>query len=62
MTMSMWLGMASILVGFIFFGIAFYAFHAQKSKAAIISLFSVAIVFMTIVPVVLAVFFAALNK
>ena len=54
MSMSLYLGMGSILIGFIFFGTAFYSFHAQKPKNVIIMLFSIAIVFMTIIPVALA--------
>lgn len=62
MSMSLYLGMGSILIGFIFFGTAFYSFHAQKPKNVIILLFSIAIVFMTIIPVTLAVGWAAVNK
>ena len=62
MGMSMYLGMGSIVIGFLFFGAAFYSFHAQKPKATIITLFCIAIVFMTIIPVTLAVGWASLNR
>ena len=62
MSVSLYLGRRSILIAFIFFGTAFYSFHAQKPKNVIILLFSIAIVFMTIIPVTLAVGWASINK
>lgn len=62
MSMSLYLGMGSIFIGFIFFGSAFYSFHAKKPNKLVITLFSIAIVFMTIIPVTLAVGWAALNR
>lgn len=50
--------MASVLIGFLFFGGSFASFSYGKSKKVVWTLFAIAIVFITIVPVTVAVFFA----
>ncbi|MGV0384220.1 hypothetical protein ACUY2T_05655 [Corynebacterium sp. 22_2729] len=51
--------MASVFTGFLFFGGSFASFMYGKSKKQVWTLFCIAIVFLTIVPVSLAVFVAA---
>lgn len=48
--------MASVFIGFLFFGGAFASFMYKKSNAQIWTLFSIAIVLITIIPVTIAVF------
>lgn len=48
--------MASVFLGFLFFGGAFASFMYKKSQALIWTLFAIAIVLITIVPVTIAVF------
>lgn len=48
--------MASVFIGFLFFAAAFASFMYKKSNRRIWSLFTVAIVFITVVPVTIAVF------
>lgn len=59
MSITMLLTMASVLTGFIFFGASFATFMYKKPKSVVWSLFGIAVVFLTIVPVSLAVFVAA---
>lgn len=51
--------MASVLVGFLCVGGSFASFMYGKSKKQVWTLFSLAVLFLTIVPVGLAVFVAA---
>lgn len=50
--------MASVFLGFLFFGGAFASFMYKKSNRLIWTLFSVAIVLITVIPVIIAVFWA----
>ncbi|WP_096459187.1 hypothetical protein [Corynebacterium suranareeae] len=50
--------MASVFLGFLFFGGAFASFMYKKSNRQIWTLFSVAIVLITVIPVIIAVFWA----
>ncbi|MBC2682489.1 hypothetical protein [Corynebacterium anserum] len=50
--------MASVLTGFVFFGASFATFMYKKPKSVVWSLFGIAIVFLTVIPVSLAVFVA----
>lgn len=59
MDATMYVAIGSILIGFIFFGSAFATFSYGKSRTLVGVLFSIAIVFMTLIPVSLAVFVAA---
>ncbi|QFQ03402.1 hypothetical protein CUROG_10350 [Corynebacterium urogenitale] len=59
MSLTMILTMASVLLGFMFFGGSFAAFSYHKPKSLVWTLFGIAIVFITIVPVSLAIFVAA---
>lgn len=52
-------GIASICVGFVFFMLAATGTRSRWDKKVTITLFAVAIVFMTIIPVTAAVGFAA---
>lgn len=56
--MTMILTMASVFLGFLFFGGSYAAYSYRKPKRLVWTLFSVAIVFLTIVPVALAIFVA----
>ncbi|MCK2200736.1 hypothetical protein [Corynebacterium callunae] len=51
--------MTSVFIGFLFFGGAFASFMYKKSNVQIWTLFSVAIVLITIIPVIIAVFWAS---
>ncbi|KAB1502774.1 hypothetical protein F7230_07115 [Corynebacterium sp. 320] len=59
MNATMILTMASVLIGFLFFGAAFATFSYKKPPKLVWSLFVVAIFFVTIIPVTLAIFVAA---
>lgn len=48
--------MASVFLGFLFFGGAFASFMYQKSNKLIWTLFAIALVLITIIPVTIAVF------
>ena len=48
--------MASVCIGFLFFGGAFASFMYKKPQAQIWALFAIAIVLITIIPVTIAVF------
>jgi hypothetical protein len=50
--------MGSVLIGFLLFGGSFASFMAKKPPLQIWSLFGAAIVFITLVPVIVAVFWA----
>lgn len=50
--------MASVFIGFLLFGGSFYSFMTKRRPAQIWGLFVAAIVFITLVPVVVAVFWA----
>lgn len=50
--------MASVLIGFLLFGGSFASFMAKRRPAVIWGLFAAAIVFITVIPVVVAVFWA----
>lgn len=51
--------MTSVLIGFLFFGSAFASYMYKKSPKVTWSLFSVAVLLITVIPVFLAVFVAA---
>ncbi|MFP7365463.1 hypothetical protein SFC07_06775 [Corynebacterium callunae] len=51
--------MASVFLGFLFFGGSFASFMYKKSNVQIWSLFCIAIVLITIIPVIIAVFWAS---
>ncbi|AKE42192.1 hypothetical membrane protein [Corynebacterium kutscheri] len=53
------LTMASVFIGFLFFGGAFASFMYKKSAALIWTLFAIAVVLITVIPVFLAVFVAS---
>lgn len=55
----MYVAMGSILVGFLLFGGAYTSFYYGKSRKLVWTLFALAIVFMTLIPVSLAIFVAA---
>ncbi|MDO5684860.1 MAG: hypothetical protein Q4G37_02010 [Bifidobacterium sp.] len=61
MTPQLVITIVSVFLGFILFTASFAAFMYKKSPAVVWTLFGVAIVCMTIVPVMLAVFHAALT-
>ncbi|AHW65625.1 hypothetical protein [Corynebacterium glyciniphilum] len=48
--------MGSVFIGFLLFGGSFASFMAKRRPAVIWSLFGAAIVFITVVPVIVAVF------
>lgn len=48
--------MASVFIGFLFFAAAFAGFMYKKRNSLIWTLFAVAIIFITVVPVTIAVF------
>ncbi|AGT06681.1 putative membrane protein [Corynebacterium glutamicum MB001] len=50
--------MVSVFVGFLCFGGAFASFMYKKSNKQIWTLFSIAIVLITVIPVTIAVFWA----
>ncbi len=50
--------MASVFIGFLFFGGAFASFMYKKPNIQIWSLFAIAIVLITVVPVTIAIFWA----
>ncbi|WBT08670.1 hypothetical protein PAB09_12560 [Corynebacterium sp. SCR221107] len=50
--------MGSVFVGFLFFGSAFASFMYNKSKKQIWTLFSIAIVLITIVPLLIGIYVA----
>ncbi|MGO1990939.1 MAG: hypothetical protein ACTH2Y_03820 [Corynebacterium sp.] len=50
--------MASVFIGFLLFGGSFASFMAKKPPRQIWGLFIVAILFITVIPVVVAVFWA----
>ncbi|WP_080792016.1 hypothetical protein [Corynebacterium pacaense] len=54
-TTVMIITMSSVFIGFLFFGGAFASFMYKKPQAQIWTLFSVAIVLITVIPVVIAV-------
>lgn len=58
MSTTMLLTMGSVFVGFLLFGAAFASFMYQKPKKQIWTLFCVAVLFITVIPVSLAVFVA----
>lgn len=51
----MLLVMGSVFLGFLFFGGSYAAFMYKKSKALVWSLFTIAILLITLIPVILAV-------
>ncbi|ALC07024.1 putative membrane protein [Corynebacterium deserti GIMN1.010] len=51
--------MASVFIGFLFFGGAFASFMYKKSNVQIWTLFTIAIVLITVIPVTIAVFWAS---
>lgn len=59
MDTTMYVAMGSILVGFLLFGGAYTSFYYGKSRKLVWTLFALAIVFMTLIPVSLAIFVAA---
>lgn len=59
MDTTMYVAIGSILLGFILFGGAYTSFYYGKSRKLVWTLFATAIVFMTLIPVSLAVFIAA---
>ncbi|MDN6368890.1 hypothetical protein [Corynebacterium sp.] len=50
--------MGSVFIGFLLFGGALASFMAKKPPKQVWSLFAVAIIFITLVPVIIAVFWA----
>lgn len=60
--LTTYLGICSILIGFAFFGSCFYCFSTNKSRKLCILLLLCAFVFMTIIPVTLAVGFASISN
>lgn len=50
--------MASVFIGFLFFGGSFASFMAKRRPAVIWGLFATAIIFITVIPVIVAVFWA----
>lgn len=59
---TMFVTMASVMIGFILFGSSYLAFSYRKSRVLVWSLFALAVVFMTFVPVTVAVFFATAGQ
>lgn len=55
MSSIMLLTMLSVFAGFLCFGGAFLSFRLQKPKALVLALFIVAVVLITVIPVILAV-------
>lgn len=51
--------MVSVFVGFILFGASFKSFMEQRPRSLVWGLFIAAVVFITLVPVGIAVFWAA---
>lgn len=50
--------MGSVFIGFLLFGASFASFMAKKPPKLVWSLFAVAIIFITLIPVIIAVFWA----
>lgn len=59
MTPTMIFTMASVMIGFLFMGAAFACFSYKKPQKLVWSLFVCAIIFLTLIPVSLAIFVAA---
>lgn len=59
MSSAMLLTMGSVFLGFLFFGGAFASYMYQKPAKLTWSLFAVAIVLITFIPVIIAVFYAS---
>ncbi|ANE05113.1 hypothetical protein [Corynebacterium crudilactis] len=57
-TTVLFVTMVSVFVGFLFFGGAFASFMYKKSNRQIWSLFSISLVLITVIPVIIAVFWA----
>ncbi|WP_297006403.1 hypothetical protein [uncultured Corynebacterium sp.] len=51
--------MVSVFIGFLLFGASFKSFMSRRRPAVIWGLFTVAVVFITLIPVGIAVFWAA---
>lgn len=60
MTTTTLLGIISIAIGFLCIGAAFYVFMRRKSTPWAAGLGIAAFVFVTVIPVILAVFFATM--
>ncbi|MBF4552595.1 hypothetical protein [Corynebacterium suicordis] len=54
--------MGSVFIGFVLFGSSYAAFSYKKPRALVWGLFAVAILFLTVVPVTVAVFFATAGQ
>lgn len=59
---SLFITMASVLLGFLFFGGSFASFSYGKPKKLVWTLFGIAIFFITVVPVTVGVFFATAGQ
>ena len=53
--------MASVFIGFCLFGGSFASFMYRKPKGQIWGLFALAVVFITIIPTTVAIFYATSN-
>ncbi|MDO4928194.1 MAG: hypothetical protein Q3976_03930 [Corynebacterium sp.] len=54
MSSVMWIAMGSIFIGFILFGSAFATFSYGKSQKLVWTLFGLSLIFMTLIPVIMA--------
>lgn len=59
MDLGMILTMLSVLIGFVFMGAAFASFSYKKPRKIVLTFFLCAIVFLTLIPLSLAIFYAA---
>ena len=58
MTPQMWLTIASVMIGFLCFGGSFACFMYKRSPRLTWGLMAISLVFTTVIPVTLAVFYA----
>ncbi len=58
MNATMYITMVSVLIGFLFMGATFAGAYYKWDKSKLIAMFCVAIVFLTFIPVGLAIFAA----
>lgn len=59
MTVGMYIAMGSVLIGFLLFGTAFYSYMLSKSKKVPLALVIISFLFLTVIPVVMALFWAS---